>query len=101
MTFTPFQFGLATKVSLALIFVVGLGACGNSSSVNGETGDGSPPPVIITPPAPPPAVRIEDSFGARFGAIFRSPADGEPVDPVQADISIPNDPTLEPLKLRP
>ena len=101
MTSTPFQFGLATKVSLALIFVVGLGACGNSSSVNGETGDGSPPPVIITPPAPPPAVRIEDSFGARFGAIFRSPADGEPVDPVQADISIPNDPTLEPLKLRP
>ena len=101
MTSKPFQFGLAAKASLALIFVVGLGACGNSSSVNGETGDGSPPPVIITPPAPPPAVRIEDSFGARFGAIFRSPADGEPVDPVQADISIPNDPTLEPLKLRP
>jgi hypothetical protein len=90
-------FNMPSRLGLALVFVTGLGACNNDSKAY----DGGGVVVVSPPPPPPPPALIEDSFGARFGVIFRSNANSEPVDPVATDISRPVDPTVEPLKLRP
>jgi hypothetical protein len=96
MTTKTSQPNLPMSVGLALFMATGLTACDTSNKTT--TG---PPIVIVSPPLPPPPPPpIEDSFGTRFGTIFRSSANSEPVKPVQADISIAVDPTIEPRRLR-
>lgn len=91
-------FSLPTRFGLAFILLAGVAACNSG----GDDNDYDPGPIVVTPPSPPPpAALIEDSFGARFGTIFRAGPNTEPVDPVQSDISIPVDPTRDPLRLRP
>lgn len=80
-----------------LIALGGMAACSGNNDVKYDNGGG----VIISPPPPPPAAKIEDSFGPRFAAAFRADPNSDPIDPVAGDISIPVDPTRDPLKLRP
>lgn len=92
-----FHFVVPARIGVALLLLGGLAACDSGKS---SKDDGSV--VIITPPPPPPPPPlIEDTFGARFGAIFRTSANSDPVDPVQTDINKLVDPTLDPSRLRP
>ena len=84
-------------VGLTLIVAIGIAGCSDGNSSYKDDGG----VVVVTPPPPPPPPLIEDTFGARFGVIFRTNANTEPVDPMQSDITPAVNPTIEPSKLRP
>lgn len=71
-------------VSVLLLLAAGLAACGGGGGVH------------VTPP--PPFSRLEDMFGAAFGAAFRVVATSEPVAVAAGDI-IPLSLTTEPIAL--
>jgi hypothetical protein len=75
---------LLRTTALVGLLAMGVIAC------DGDGDDGND--VVVTPisPAPPPppsgGVRLEDQFGANFGAAFRAAANSDPRDPQPGDL---------------
>ena len=74
---------LIQNVSAITFMAAGLTACGNDSATPA-------PPVVVPAPAP----RIEDGFGANFGAAYRANPNTDAMDPMADDI-IPLDLTKD------
>ena len=82
------QFLLRSAAAAAL--TASLAACGGGGGSDGGT--------TVTPPAPPTAVKLEDQFGAQFGATFRMAANTDPRDPAPGDL-IPISFTTDPVNI--
>lgn len=67
-------------ISKTFLLALGLAAVALTGCSGGAGGDMT---IIQPPPAPP---RIEDQFGAGFGAVFRQDRNGEPGDPAAGAI---------------
>jgi hypothetical protein len=73
----------------AAVVAAALAAC------DGGGGDGG----TVTPtPTPDPPARLEDQFGANFGAAFRAAANMDPRDPAPGDL-IPISFTTDPVNI--
>ena len=86
--FTMKSFLLHSAAAAALL--ASLAACGGGGGSDGDT--------TVTPPAPPTPVRLEDQFGAQFGATFRTAPNSDPRDPAPGDL-IPISFTTDPVNL--
>jgi hypothetical protein len=75
----------------AAALTASLAACGGGGGSDGGT-------TVTPPPAPPTPVRLEDQFGAQFGAMFRAAANTDPRDPAPGDL-IPISFTTDPVNI--